>query len=291
MASSSSGNIYDLGYQKYLGPRLGRRHAAWALYTQSLRVIFGIGRSGWAKLTAFGILGIVLVPAFVQLAVGAFSSDAKIVAHHDFYTIIEPLSAIFCALVAPELIGRDQRSKTLSLYFSRALRREDYAVARYAAFFSSLLIITLVPQLLMYVGNAAASGDTLDNVRENWKDLPAIVASGVLLSGLAAGISLTVASLTARRAYATVAIAAVFLLTSGIAATVFEVASPSSGRFALLLSPFEVGRGLTFWIFGVTQEDQLLEAGFFGGVYVLDAIVVSLVALAFVIVRYRRVSA
>ncbi len=37
MSEIAAGNIYDLGYQRLTGVRLGRRHAIWALYRESLR--------------------------------------------------------------------------------------------------------------------------------------------------------------------------------------------------------------------------------------------------------------
>ena len=225
MAERASGSIYELGYQRYAGARLGRRHAVWALYTQSLRSVFGIGRSGWAKAAAFGLLVIALLPAVAQLSFAAIAPrEVDVIPPQDYYGLIEPLLAIFCAIIAPELVGRDQRTKTLSLYFSRALRREDYAIARYAAMVTAMLAMTVLPQLLMFAGNMSASTDVGSYLRDNWQDLPAIAASALLLSALVAGIGLAIACQTSSRTYATVAIVAAFLLTTGIAAAVFEAA-------------------------------------------------------------------
>lgn len=293
MASSSS-TIYDLGYQRYEGPRLGRRHAVLALYDHSLRGIFGFGRSGWAKLTAFGILGITLLPAIIQLGVAALSpEEVEITPPEDYYGLIQPLIAVFCALVAPDLVGRDQRTKVLSLYFARALRREDYALAKYAAFVTSLLVLTIVPQLLMLGGNASASDDVFEYIKDNARDIPAIFASGALVSCLAAGISLTVAAYVTRRTYATVAIAAVFLLSTAIAAAIFEAAGVDTGRLVLLLSPHHIGQGVTFWLFGAIpeEEEQILEADLFGGLYVLASIAMSAITLALLVQRFRQVEA
>ena len=52
-ARGSGGSIYDLGYQGYSGPRLGRRSAVLALFTQTFRSAFGIGRGGRAKIAPF----------------------------------------------------------------------------------------------------------------------------------------------------------------------------------------------------------------------------------------------
>jgi ABC-2 type transport system permease protein len=190
-------------------------------------------------------------------------------------------------------MGRDQRTKTLSLYFSRALRREDYAVAKYAAMVTAMLAMTLVPQLLMFAGNMSATNDVFQYLRDNWQDLPAIVASALLLSSLVAGVGLAIACQTSSRAYSTVAIAAAFLLSTGIATAVFEAAGPSAGKYALLLSPFHVARGFTIWIFGsvpASDNPQLLEANFHGSVYGLDAIAFAVICLLIVIRRYRRIS-
>ena len=61
------GNIYDLGYQGYDGPRLGRRAVLGALRA-TLRASYGIGRGGRAKIVPFGLAGLALLPAI--LAVG-----------------------------------------------------------------------------------------------------------------------------------------------------------------------------------------------------------------------------
>jgi ABC-2 type transport system permease protein len=294
VANQASGSIYELGYQQYAGVRLGRRHAVWALYTQSLRSIFGFGRSGWAKATAFGLVAIALLPAVAQLSIAAISPrDVDVVAPEDYYGLIQPLLAIFCALIAPELLGRDQRTKTLSLYFSRAMRREDYAIARYAAMITAMLAMTLLPQILMFAGNMSASTDIGGYLRDNWQDLPAIPASALLLSVLVAGIGLAIACQTSNRMYSTVAIVAAFLLATGIAAAFFEALGPGAGKFALLLSPLHVVRGFTLWMFGSTptaDDDQLYRAHIHGSAYALDALVIAAICLLIIIRRYSRIS-
>lgn len=289
---TAAGSIYDLGYRRYEGIRLGRRHALWALYLHSLRNVFGIGRSFWAKAAAFGILAIVLVPAVVQLGIASVApQDIEIVAPEDYYAIIEPLLALFCAIVAPELVGRDQRTQTLSLYFSRALRRDDYALAKFFALFTGMLTITAFPQALMFTGNASA-GDVLDYLQDNWQDIPAIIASATLLSCLVAAIGLAIAAQTPRRAYSTVGILAAFVLVSGVAAGIFEAAENDFGRLALLLSPFHVTRATTFWIFGaeIDPDSPFARAGLPGVTYFFSMLAITFVMLVLLLRRYQRLS-
>ena len=59
---------------------------------------------------------------------------------------------LYLAAVTPELISRDIRNRTLPLYFSRPLRRTDYPIAKVSALITAMLVLTAVPELLLYVG-------------------------------------------------------------------------------------------------------------------------------------------
>ena len=293
MADATAGTIYDVGYQRYQGVRLGRRHAIWALYIHSLRGVFGIGRSLSSKVGPMGLAVIAVVPAIFQLGIASIApAEVEVIRPEDYYNVIEIVLAVFCAVVAPELVGRDQRTRTLSLYFSRALRREDYALAKFAALMTGMLAITVIPQVIMFVGNGLAANDFGDYLNDHWTDLPAILGSAILLSGLIASIGLVIAAQMPRRAYSTVAIIAAFLLTSIIAGSVFEAADQNVGRFALLLSPFHVVRGLTLWFFDASTDpgSQLAEARFSGVAYAIDATLVTLLMLALLFRRYEKIS-
>ena len=293
MANTTSGTIYDLGYQRYEGVRLGRRHAIWVLYVHSLRGVFGIGRSLWSKVGPMGLAVIAFVPAVFQLGIAAIApEEVEVIRPEDYFQLIEVVLAVFCAVVAPELVGRDQRTQTLSLYFSRALRRQDYALAKFAALMTGMLAITVIPQVIMFVGNGLAAADFGDYLRDEWADLPSILGSAILLSGLIAGIGLVIAAQTPRRAYSTVGIIAAFVLTSIIAGSVFEAADQDVGRFVLLLSPLHVVQGLTLWFFAATPDpgSQLAEADLPGVIYAIDAASVALLMLALLLRRYEKIS-
>ena len=293
MADAPAGAIYDVGYQRYEGVRLGRRHATWALYIHSLRGVFGIGRSLSSKVGPIGLAVFALIPAIFQLGLASIApEELEVVRPEEYYDIIEIVLVIFCAVVAPELAGRDQRTNTLSLYFSRALRRQDYALAKFAALMTGMLAITFIPQVIMFIGNGLAANDFGDYLQDEWTDLPAILGSAILLSGLIAGIGLVIAAQMPRRAYSTVGILAAFLLTSTIAASVFEATDQNIGRFVLLFSPFHVAEGFTLWFFDAAPDPgtQLAEADFNGVIYAIDAVIVTLLMLALLFRRYEKIS-
>ena len=293
MSDTTAGSIYDVGYQRYEGIRLGRRHAIWALYVHSLRSVFGIGRSLSSKVGPIGLAVIALLPAVFQLGVASIApAEIEVIRPEDYYNTIEVVLVVFCAVVAPELAGRDQRTQTLSLYFSRALRRQDYALAKYAALVTGMLAITVIPQVMMFVGNGMAADRFGDYLRDEWADLPSILGSAIMLSGLVAGIGLVIASQTPRRAYSPVGILAAFILTSVVGASIFEAADQDVGRFVLLLSPGHIVQGLTFWFFGAAHEpeSQLAEADLPGVMYAIDAALMTVVMLALLLRRYEKMS-
>jgi len=293
VSESTAGSIYDLGYKRYEGARLGRRHAIWALYIYSVRGVFGIGRSLSSKVGPMGLAVIAFLPAVIQLGVAAIApEDVEVSRPEDYYGFIQIVLVIFCAVVAPELVGRDQRTHTLSLYFSRALRRQDYALAKFAALVTGMLAITVIPQVIMFAGNGLAANDFGDYLQDKWTDLPSILGSAILLSGFIAAIGLVIAAQTPRRAYSTVAILAAFVLTAPVGGVLFEAADQDVGRFALLISPFHVVQGFTFWFFGATfdPETQHAKADLPGVAYAIDAALVALVMLALLLRRYGRIS-
>ena len=290
---TAAGSIYDLGYRRYGGIRLGRRHAIWVLYIQSLRAVFGIGRSLSSKIGPIGLAGIAFFPAVVQLGIAAIApADVEVLEPEDYNQLIEVVLAGFCAVVAPELVGRDQRTQTLSLYFSRALRRQDYALAKFAALITGMLAITAAPQVVMFAGNGLAANDFGDYLRDDWTDLPRILGSALLLSVLVASIGLVIAAQTPRRAYSTAGILAAFLLTSAVGASLFEAADRDAGRFILLMSPFHIVRGLTLWFFDASPDpgSQLAQADLPGVMYAIAATAVALLMLALLLRRYERIS-
>ncbi len=293
MADMTTGTIYDVGYQRYEGVRLGRRHAIWALYVHSLRSVFGIGRSLSSKVGPFGLAGIAFLPAIIQLGVAAIApAEVEITRPEDYYGFIEIVLAIFCAVVAPELVGRDQRTQTLSLYFSRALRRQDYALAKFAALTTGMLAITAIPQVMMFVGNGLAANNFFDYLQDEWTDLPSILGSAIILSSLIAGIGLVIAAQMPSRAYSTVGIIAAFVLTTVIASSVFELADQDVGRFALLLSPFHVVRGVSLWFFSAFPGDneEFAEADLPAFAFVADAALTTVAMLLLLLRRYARIS-
>src|SRR5690348_11169345 len=107
----SPGTIFDLGYQGYAGPRLGRHYAVISLYDYSFRSACGIRRRASAKVFPRGLAVSLNLPALLQVGVAAVASQRiTVVRPERYFNLVEIVLALFCAAVTPELLTRDRRT-------------------------------------------------------------------------------------------------------------------------------------------------------------------------------------
>lgn len=285
--------IYDLGYRTYDGARLGRVYAIVSLFTYSLFAVFGLGRSWVAKLFAMGLAVIALIPALVQLAIAAIvPAEFEYASFENYFGFVSIVIALFCAVTAPEVIGRDQRHHTLALYFSRALSRVDYVTAKVAALLAGLLIVLLIPQALLLMGNAVATEKIVDYLRDNVGEIPAILGSSLMVATMMGALSLAIACQTPRRMWATGAVVIYFITATALGAILAETIASSDGDYAFLISPLHVLEGTVYWIFNTTPD---LNSDIYGvavdGVYFFAAALgYSLVGLGIVYRRFAKMA-
>jgi ABC-2 type transport system permease protein len=164
-----------------------------------------------------------------------------------------------------------------------------------------------VPVLLLYLG-------TIVNVHGGaavWAQTKALIPGllvGLMWSVVLAAVSLFLASLTGRRAFATGAVAIFFLLTYTLAEILLQVESaPKAGPVGVglsalppgpslaekvsgLFSPFTLFDGVRMWLGGRGAEvaDNVPHIGAFGAVYALVLVVLLALCLAGLAARYRK---
>jgi ABC-2 type transport system permease protein len=295
VSDPAASSIYDLGYRHYDGPRAGRGGTFLTLYTHALRGAFGLGRRWTNKVFPVLLAILAFVPALIQLGVGAITSgtnvDIELYKHEDYFSYIQIVLILFCATVAPELVGRDQRNRSISLYFSRAVTRSDYVLAKLAALTSAMLVLTLGPQAVLFLGNGMAEDDLQGYLRENWDLVFPIMAGSTVISATIASVGLVIAAYLPRRAYATAAIVGAFVLSTAAAHVVMESADPRYARFALLPSPV-AWDGMILWLFRADPQSGsvLADADLDGSIYFVACLVTIMLAYALTLRRFRRMS-
>ena len=284
---SEAGVIHDIGYQRYQGPRLGRAAVLGALYTHGLRASFGLGRSAKSKIFPWGVAGIVLLVAVINAGVrsqiGRWLFD-----YYEFANTMSLLVIFFVAIVAPELVSRDMRSGVLPLYFSRPLRAADYVMAKVAALVTAVWLLLGVPQFVMFLTGAFTTKTGMKGV---WHELGLLIPGwgySLLWAFIFASISLLVASLTGKRAFAAGGIVAVFLVTAPVVGVLSSLPSETAHHLAGLASPIALINGVEIWL--RNRTDLGLDIGDFGPIYGIEAFCLIAACLLLLLARYRKVA-
>jgi ABC-2 type transport system permease protein len=298
-ASGPGGSIYDLGYQGYEGPRLGRRSATEALFWNTLRACFGIGRGGRAKIAPFALAALTILPAVIAVGIAALAAQANAqldevspIRYDSYHGIASVLIILFCAAQAPELFGRDQRYSVLPLYFSRTLARSDYAMAKLGGLVLALFLVDIAPQVVLFGGRVFVAADPLTGILDEISAVPRFVLQGALVAGLLGGLAGLIAAYTPRRAYATAAIIALFIVSPIIVALVDGLASSDLARFIIFLSAPDVLAGTNAAIFESFSENPVVQSlNLPGWTYLLAAAIGIVGSIGLTIRRYLRIPA
>jgi ABC-2 type transport system permease protein len=297
-ASAPESVIHDIGYRRYDGPRLRRAAIVRALAWHSFRSAFGFGRSAKAKVVPVLALVLLSLPAVIN-AVSVSQGNPRTIGYDTYIAGLRiVVMLIFVAVQAPELVSRDLRNRVLPLYFSRPLRPVDYPVAKYVAFTAACLVMIEVPVLVLYAGTIVSvhGGSAV------WAETRALIPGllvGLMWAVVMAAISLALASLTGRRAFATGAIAIFFFLTEILAVIVLHAETrgdpaalthaATAVKVAGLFSPFTLFDGVRRWL-GGTGGDQALvpDPGSFGVVYAIVLLALLAASLLGLAARYRK---
>ena len=215
--TGSSGEVFDLGYQHYDGPREGRVRALKALWVNGVRTALGLGRGSRAKALPILLFVSAMAPA-VFLALVASQGAENMSGHADYYRIVSIILLLFSAIIAPELLCPDRRDGVIYLYLVRSLTATDYVIGRWLAFFSITLLLVYSGQVVLLMGFVLAAADPVQYIQDNWLDVPRFLAAGLAVAAFTTTLPLAVSAFTTRRAYASVFVIGVFIISLPVAA-------------------------------------------------------------------------
>jgi ABC-2 type transport system permease protein len=289
----AAGTIYDLGYQTYGGARLGRNHAISNLIKYSFFAAFGIGRGTRAKLLPIFVTAIVFLPAIVQVGVASATNQPNFVNFAGYLQFTAFSIALFAAAQAPELVVTDKQQGVLSLYLSRPITARDYAMSKMFALTAAMLVLTLGPQTLMFIGKVFLSATPVDMFKSEYTKLGPIIAGTMMTSMFVAALSLSVASLASRRAYATAAVIAVFMILPAASIIVRTLTIGAVRKYSRLADPTVIISGFSTWLFDIeaNKRSVVSRLDLPGQAYLYVMIVVIIAGVTLLVSRYRRHSA
>lgn len=283
------GEIFDRGYLHYDGTRLGIPAAIWALARYSMARAIGIRRPWTAKIIPFLIYAAVLIPVALAIGIRAFVPAFNFLSYGEFFGAIFVLEGIFVALIAPEMVSTDRHDKMLPLYFSRPIGRNAYVLAKLLGTGLLTLSISLVPVIIMWIGNILLAGDPALAFREGLDDLGKIVVAGVLIAFYLGAIGLMISSFTGRKSVAVGVIVLGFVISESLSLALGEALrdQPDIERWTFVLSPARTIASMVNGLFPLGDSDVDAFAVPFtqaAGVMVVVMVICSLVMF----LRYQR---
>jgi ABC-2 type transport system permease protein len=268
------GEIYDRGYRHYDGSRLGRRHAFWALTSYSIKRALGIKKGWTSKVVPILLYVAVSLVVVIPLGVEAFIPSASVLEYWDFFQFIFLIQGVFVATIAPEMLCGDRRENVLSLYFSRAITRLDYLLAKLAAAAILTMTISLVPPAIFWLGRQFLDDNPLSAFKDNADDLGRIIVCGTLIAAYLGALGLAVSSFTGRKSIAVAIIIVAFLIATSLAIALAAAIGGDIRRYFVLLSPlFTIGE------LSATIFNQSIDVGEFGEALLLWQVVAGMIGI------------
>lgn len=286
--------IFDRGYRRYEGPRLGMKGARRAVVRDGIRRVLGLRRKARRKILPWSLLAIATTLGAVFIGLHFFASQlpvdvaSELPRYGELFDFFSWIGILFIALAGPTLLIPDRTQGVLSVYFSRPLTVASYLGAKLTAFLGVTALIYLLPQLALHLGLAFLAEEGFlgylgANLDVLWK-VPVVTAGYLALHG---GIVTALSAPIARTGLA----AAIFLglLTAGgsIASRIGLIDAPGA-RYVTLLALDQHPRIVRDWVFDITTSDYpAVQAGFQPWVSGLVIVVVAAAGVWWVHRRYR----
>jgi ABC-2 type transport system permease protein len=258
-----TGTVFDIGYQSYTGPREGRSRGRKAVFKDGIRIALGLGRGGRAKilpwfsiaaLSGLGLIFALVAGAAKALAGSAQAAKMDLPSHSDYNGVACVMMFIFAALVGPELLCRDRRDGVIHLYLVRPLTGTDYVASRWAAFLAVMTAAAWMPQIILFLGLSMGDPRPADYLEAHWLDVPRFLAAGLAMSAYTTTLALLVASFTTRRAYASVFLVGLFVITTPFTVGLSQEIEGPVGQWISMFSLTSIPVHVNDLIFGEMSE-------------------------------------
>jgi ABC-2 type transport system permease protein len=262
-STAHSGTVFDIGYQRYSGQREGRSRARRAIYKDGLRIALGLGRGGRAKilpwffiavLSVIGLVFAIVAGAADRLGGPGTAERINVPSHSDYYGIASIIMFVFAAVVAPELLCRDRRDGVINLYLVRPLTGSDYVASRWAAFLTVTVVAAWLPQIILFLGLSAGDPLPVQYLQKHWLDVPRFLAAGAAMALYATTLAMLTASFTTRRAYASVFLVGLFVITTPFTVGLASEMGGKAGQWVSMFNLTNIPVHVNDVIFGDVSE-------------------------------------
>lgn len=288
--------IFDRGYRKYQGPRLGPSGARVAVFRDGVRRVLGLGRKARRKIFPWSLIAVALIAASIIVGthwvIGNIQESLRegVPTYGGLFDFYSGISLLFIAFSGPLLLIPDRTEGVLSVYFSRPLTVNSYLGAKVLSFATVVGAIYLVPQILLHVGLALIADEGfLPYVGANldilWK-APVIALAFIALHG---SFIFVLSAFINRTGIAAASFLGI-LIAGRILAEQISLAGFTGARYFSLLAFEHHPRIVRDNLLGDTVEYAAERAGFDVWVSVAVIVVLAIVSALVVRARYRRIA-
>lgn len=288
--------IFDRGYRRYDGPRLGPPGARAAIVRDGIRRVLGLRRKARRKIVPWAMLGTALLLAAVFVGIHVFAGelgipDSELPRYAELFDFFSWIGILFIALAGPTLLVPDRTQGVLSVYFSRPVTVSTYLQGKLIAFLGVTSLIYLGPLLSLHVGLAFLSADGFlgyvgSNLDVLWK-IPVVTLGYLVLHGAL----VTVIGSVVNRTGTAAAIFLGLITAGGSIAARIGLVDARGARYATLAALDQHPRIIRDWVFGIEGVTYPAEqVGFSPWVSVATIAVVAVLSLWWVYRRYRRLA-
>lgn len=283
------GEVFDRGYAHYRGPRLGRRQAVRSLIGYSMKRAMGIRKNWTAKVMPFLLYTAAIIPVIVMIGVDALFPEFSFSSYTSYISWTFVVIGIFVAMTAPEMLCVDRKERTLPLYFSRAIARSDYVMAKVVAMTLLTMTLSLIPMVILWLGQQLSADSVWQAIRSNIDDLGRVLFIGTLIALFLGVVGLVISSLTDRKAVAITVIFIGFIVFTAISGISMELLDEEEwSRYLILLSVMDVFLAISNHLFhdlSGGEQEMVIQADLPLSLYL--GYVVSIIAVGIVFLRWR----
>ncbi|HVF38734.1 MAG TPA: hypothetical protein VM939_02465 [Gemmatimonadaceae bacterium] len=296
-----TGTVFDIGYQRYTGVREGRGRSRFAVYKDGVRTALGFGRGGRAKILPWFFIAVLSAIALVMaMVIGAAETlggpgaakEADLPSHSDYNGVASMIMFVFAAVVGPGMLSPDKRDGVINLYLVRPLTGSDYVIARWAAFLTVMIAALWLPQVILFLGLSMSNPDPMKYIAENWLDIPRFLTAGLAMAAYATTLSLLTASFTSRRAFASVFLVGLLVITTPFTVALSQEIEGAAGQWISMFSLSNIPVHVNDIIFGeISEMTDRAPAGKFSKNVLIGWFFAWVIVPGFVLwTRYRRLT-
>jgi ABC-2 type transport system permease protein len=172
------------------------------------------------------------------------------------------------------MVSSDRHDRLLPLYFSRPIGRGGYVTAKLLATGLLTLSMSLLPAVILWLGNGFLADDPVAAMRDGLGDLGRIAVAGTLIAFYLGTIGLLIASFTSRKSVAVGIIVLGFVISESFSFAITEAFGDdgSLARWAFALSPSRTTGSLVAGLFDI--PDFMSNATAFEALGVMAAVVI-----------------